>query len=66
MAFGPTAMLASVAGCLENSHAVLLQDFLGLEAFQDVPPVELVDGSFLWVRRFESPAGIPDHLLVFE
>ena len=39
---------------------------MGIEAFESIRPVELEDGSFLWVRRFESPAEVPEHLLVFK
>ena len=47
-------------------YSCLPQGFMGMEAFEDVMPMELDDGSFLWVRRFESPAEVPDHMLVFK
>ena len=44
----------------------LLKEFAGMEAFEETVPLELTDGSFMWLRRFHSPASIPEHLLVFE
>ena len=37
-----------------------------MEAFEKTAPLEFADGSFVWLRRFRSPAVIPEHLLVFE
>ncbi len=53
-------------GAFSTPSSFLVQDFLGIEAFGSIQPTEVEDGSFLWLRRFESPAEVPEHLLVFK
>ncbi|CAK0735256.1 hypothetical protein CVIRNUC_000551 [Coccomyxa viridis] len=51
---------------LRNTKYITPEEFGGMEAFEKTAPLEFADGSFVWLRRFRSPAVIPEHLLVFD